>query len=140
MSLSLVGTKIDKTHCQCTIPGGKTAGEKILTVKVVKSTREVPTKDLKIQLYDATATKITSLSPSELFTEQEAVLMFAGNGLMDSSSAVCFVSANGKELKLKAKFQNGGYGCKAPASKQSLSASVALSLNGVHKVSDIKEN
>jgi hypothetical protein len=134
VSISSLGTVINTTHCQCTIPNGKTAGGKTFTVKVVKNNQDVPTNDLTLTLYDPTTTKITTLTPSEVLTEEETSFTFGGNGLVNSATAVCIVTAGGKKMYLPASYQSGSLSCRLPAFKTSQSITLALSLNGIHEV------
>jgi hypothetical protein len=131
------GTVINKTHCQCTIPSGKTAGSRTFTVKVVKDSGDVATDDLTITLYDSTTTKITSLTPSEVLTEEDTSFTFAGNGFVDSDSAACIVTAGETKMYLPATYQRGSYSCRLPASKKSMTVTLALSLNRIHEVGDV---
>ena len=128
------GTVINNTHCQCTIPSGKTAGDKTFTVKVRKNNQDVATDDLTLTLYDSTTTKITTLTPSEVLTEQETYLTFGGDGFVNSDSAVCIVTAGEKKMYLPASYQSGSFTRKLPAYKTSQSITLALSLNGIHEL------
>ena len=128
------GTVINNTHCQCTIPNGKTAGVKAFTVKVRKNNQDVDTDNLTIILYDSTTTKITTLTPSEVLTERETSLTFGGDGFVNSDSAVCMVMAGEKKMYLPASYQSGSFSCTLPAYKTSQSITLALSLNGIHEL------
>ena len=131
------GRVINTTHCQCTIPSGKTAGSKVFTVKVVKNNGDVATDDLAITLYDSTTTKITAVTPAEVLTGEDTYFAIAGNGLIDSDTAVCIVTAGEYKMYLPASYQSGGYSCMLAAYKTSQIVTLALSLNGIHEVSDV---
>ena len=131
------GTVINNTHCQCSIPNGKTAGSKTFTVKVVKNNGDVATDNLTITLYDSATTKISALTPAEVLIEEETYFAFSGNSLVDSVDAVCIVTAGEKKMYLPASYQNGGYSCTRSAYETSQIITLALSLNGIHEVSEV---
>jgi hypothetical protein len=59
---------VNITISQCVIPDNVAAGDKTFTVKVVQGGVETATADLQIKIYDATAVKLTAVSPAEFLT------------------------------------------------------------------------
>ena len=106
-------------------------------MKVVKNNGDVASDDLTIILYDSTNTKITAVTPAEVLTEEDTYFAIAGNGLIDSDTAVCIVTAGGNKMYLPASYQGGGYSCTLAAYKTSQIITLALSLNAIHEVNDV---
>ena len=131
---------INNTHCRCTIPSGKTAGNHSFTVKVRKGNNDIETDDLVITLYDSSKTKITSLTPAEALTDEETTFTFGGSELVNSPTAVCVATVGNVKRSVRASFTGGRYMCTFPAQKKSMSVSLGLSLNGVHEVRNLSKS